>query len=122
MKKTLLLAAALACSGAAQAETWVCSTPTNYGGSYLSTYVRQDGEFSYTITTPATQEEESRILELGPLEILVETDVMLTLAKIDLDGTEVAITMINKITKQQVGDSISFHGDISRSEGSCIMI
>ena len=91
-------------------------------GSYLSTYVRQDEEFSYTLTTPATQEEESRILELGPLEILVETDAMLTLAKIDLDGTEVEITMINKITKQEVHDSIPFHGDTARSEGSCVMI
>ena len=120
MKKSLLLAALLL-SSAAQAETWVCSYP-GAGGVFLSTYVRQGAEFSYTLTTPATQEEESSTYQMRPLEILAETDAMLTLAEIKPDGTEVALTMINKITKQEVDDSISFHGDISRSEGSCIII
>ena len=122
MKKILLLAAALACSGVAQAETWVCSLPTGYGGNYLLTFIRQGDEFSYTLTAPAVRGEKSRTLEPKALEILVETDSMLTLAEIEADGTAVRIDMINKVTKQHVGDNVAFYSDTSRSESSCVEI
>ena len=121
MKKSLLLAALLL-SSAAQAETWVCSSPSSFGGSNLVTLVRQDGEFTNTLTTPAVNGGESKTYELEPLEILVETDAMLTLAEIKPDGTEVALTMINKITKQFIDDALYFSGDTARSEGTCVMI
>ena len=121
MKKALLLAALLL-SSAAQAETWVCSEPTTYGGSNLITFVRQAGKFTNTLTTPAIREEKSRTIVLEPVKILVETDVMLTLAEIKPDGTEVIISMINKITKQYVNDGLYFFSDTGRSEGSCVMI
>ena len=122
MKNSLLLAALLL-SSAAQAETWVCSAPTSFGVSYLITYVRQGEVFTgtSTITTNAPQ-QESRTDPMGPLEILVETDVMLTLARIDPDGTAVAITMINKITKQLVGGAVAFTSEQSQVEGTCVMI
>ena len=121
MKKALLLAALLI-SSAAQAETWVCSVPTGYGGNYLSTFVRQGEKFLYTLTTPAVRGEKSRTLEPKTLEILVETDSMLTLAEIEADGTSVGIDMINKLTKQHIGDIVDFYSDISRSEGSCVRL
>ena len=121
MTKSLLLAVLLL-SSAAQAETWVCSVPTGYGGNYLSTFVRQGEKFLYTLTTPAVREEKSMTLEPKTLEILVETDSMLTLAEVEADGTSVGIDMINKITKQHIGDMIDFYSDTSRSEGSCVMI
>ena len=61
-------------------------------------------------------------IESQPLEILVETYAMLTLAEINPAGTEVGITMINKITKHHVDDAVSFYLDISKDEGSCVMI
>ena len=121
MKKSLLLAA-LFLSSAAQAETWVCSSPSSFGGSNLVTLVRQDREFTNTLTTPAVNGRESKTIELEPLEILVETDAMLTLAEIKPDGTEVVLSMINKITKQYVNDGLSFSSDTAREEGSCVMI
>jgi|TARA_B110000914_G_C15240144_1_gene343730 hypothetical protein len=121
MKKSLLLAALLL-SSAAQAETWVCSTPTTYGGSILLTLVRQGEVFSYTLTTPATQEEESRTVQRDPYEILVETDAMLTLVDKAPNGRSVSITTINKITKQSINQSVDFGVDLGKSEGSCIGI
>ena len=118
----LLLLAALLLSSAAQAETWVCSEPTTYGGSNLITFVRQDGKFTNTLTTPAIREEKSRTIVLEPVKILVETDVMLTLAEIKPDGKSVGITMINKITKQYVSGAINIGYETGRSEGSCVMI
>ncbi|MDB2445308.1 hypothetical protein N9X66_09165 [Gammaproteobacteria bacterium] len=121
MKKSLLLAALLL-SSAVKAETWVCSMPTSYGGNYLVTFIRQGDEFSRTLTIPAVRAEKSRTLEPKALEILVETDSMLTLAEIKADGTAVGIDMINKVTKQHVSDAISFYSGTSRSESSCVEI
>ena len=121
MKKSLLLAVLLL-SSTAQAETWVCSEPTSSGGSYLSTYVRQGEEFSYTLTVPEVREQKSMTLEPEPAEILVETDSMLTLAEIKPDGKSIGITMINKITKQFVGGAVNYDHAIGRSIGSCVMI
>jgi hypothetical protein len=121
MKKSLLLAALLL-SSAAQAETWVCSTPASIGGSNLVTFVRQDGKFTITLTTPAIREEKSETTELLPAEILIETDAMLTLVAVLPDGKFVGIDMINKITQQYVGDSLYFSEDSAREEGSCVMI
>ena len=121
MKKLLLLAALLL-SSTAQAETYVCSVPSSIGGSNLITFVRQDGKFTNTLTTPAIREEKSRTIVLEPAEILVETDAMLTLAEIKTDGKSVGITMINKITKQYVSGAIFIGYETGRSEGSCVMI
>jgi|TARA_B100000795_G_scaffold216647_1_gene170571 hypothetical protein len=121
MKKSLLLAAMLL-SSAAQAETWVCSEVSSSGKSFLLTFVRQDAEFSLTVTTPKTQEEKSRTIESEPYEILVETDAMLTLAKIQPDGKRVSTFMINKITNQFVSNATIFDDEIPRSAGSCVRI
>ena len=120
--KRILLLAALLLSSAAQAETWVCSSPASSGGSFLSTYVRQGAEFSYTLTTPATKELESMTIEVQPFEILDETNVMLMLVAISPESDGLGIIMINKITKQEVNNAISFYGDTIREEGSCVMI
>ena len=117
-----LLLAALLLSSAAQAETWVCSSPSPDGGSFLSTYVRQGAEFSYTLTTPANQEYKSMTIESQPFEILDETNVMLMLVGISRDRDGLAIVMINKITKQEVNNAIQFYGDTVREEGSCVRI
>jgi hypothetical protein len=121
MNRTLLLATLLL-PCAAQAETWVCSLPTSYGGNYLSTFVRQGENFLYTLTTPAVGVEKSRTLEPTTLEILVENEVFLTLAEIDPDGSEVAVYIIHKEKRQYISDSARFYGDTSRSEGSCVEI
>lgn len=120
--KRLLLLAALLLPCAAQAETYVCSVPSSIGGSNLITFVRQDGKFTRTLTTPAIREEKSETIELLPAEILVETDAMLTLVAVLPDGKFVGIEMFNKITQQYVGDSLYFSEDSAREEGSCVRI
>ena len=121
MKKSLLLTALLL-SSAAQAETWVCTTPTGDGFSYLATFVRAGKEFSYRLTTPERGGSPTKNLELDPLKILVETKAYLTLANIHPYGFKVAVHMIDKQTKQYISDSIHFYGDTERSIGSCVVI
>ena len=121
MKKSLLLAALLL-SSTAQAETWVCTTPSSFGGSNLVTFVRQEKEFTNKLTLPAEEGFESMEMELIPAKILSETGTMLTLARIDPDGTEVHLAMINKITKKFVSDGVYFSSDVARTEGSCVSI
>ena len=121
MKKLFILAAMLL-SSAAQAETWVCTTPTGNGLSYLSTFVRTGTEFSRTLTTPETRDRPSSEIKSDPLKVMVENETFLTLAEIDPDGSEVAVYIIHKKTKQYITDSVYFFGDTSRSFGSCVSI
>ena len=121
MKKSLLLAALLL-SSAAQAETWVCSETLSDGSSFLLTFVRQESNFSLTLTSPETQTSTSMTLESEPREILVETDAMLTLAGISPSGKKVSIFMINKMTNQFVSNATIFDDSTSRSTGSCVKI
>ena len=125
MKKSLLLAALLL-SSAAQAETYVCSTPVLDLGfddnrSNLHTLARQDQHFAYTLKVP-----DPLLGPIGPspLEVLTETDAMLTLMEKGDDGTYVRILMINKITYDFVTDSIRFSREsfYGRETGSCVKV
>ena len=54
MKKSLLMLAALACSGVAQAETYICSTTAaNKVRQEFYTFAREGDAFSVTYTVPA---------------------------------------------------------------------
>ena len=121
IKKSPLLAVMLL-SSAAQAETWVCSTPSKLGGSYLHKLVRQEAEFDYTVTIPADQWDGENSIDSDPLELLIETDVTLTLASIDPDGVDVTVFMINKETKQFVIDAVYFEIEGGKELGSCVEI
>lgn len=121
MKKSLLLAALLL-SSAAQAETYVCSEISSEGNSYLLTFVRQESEFSMTLTTPETQTRTSTTTEIDPFKILAETNTMLTLARISPNGERVHIFMINKMTNQFVSSNANFSDVLPRTAGSCTRI
>ena len=116
MKKSLLLAALLL-SSAVKAETWVCSEVSSVGETYMTIYVRQGEKFSGTLNAPMYKN-----IDLGLLEILAETDVLLTLGGIEPDATEVGITIIEKETGRYVNGAISFAGPVGRSTGSCVKI
>jgi hypothetical protein len=123
MKKSLLLAALLL-PCAAQAETWVCSeiSTEGYNINTLLTFVRQDTDFSLTITTPEGGGFKSMTIEGDSYEILVETQAMLTLANTEPNGKRVASFMINKMTNQFVSTVASFDEELPRSAGSCVRI
>jgi len=121
MKKSLLLAALLL-SSAAQAETYVCSEVSAEGNTYFLSFVRQESEFSMTITTPETETRTGETREVGQFETLVETDAMLTLARISPEGERVNVFMINKMTNQFVSTATIFDDPTPRSTGSCVMI
>ena len=120
--KRIFLLATLLLSSVVQAETWVCTTPTGDGLSYLHTFVRTGAEFSKTLTTPERVDSPSREIESDPLKVIVENEVFLTLAEIVPDGSEVAVYMIHKKTKQFISDAVYFYGDTSRNSGSCVSI
>jgi hypothetical protein len=88
MKKSLLLAALLL-SSAAQAETWVCSTPFQQKVIVLSILCQAGVRFFlHTNCIPETQTSTAETWDAGQFKILVETDAMLTLARISPDGRE----------------------------------
>ena len=121
MKKSLLLAALLL-SSAAQAETYVCSEVSAEGNTYFLSFVRQESDFSVTLTVPETETTKAETRNVGQFKTLVETDAMLTLAGINSDGKRVNVFMINKMTNQFVSTATIFDDPTPRSTGSCLKV
>ena len=124
--KRILLLAALLLSSAAQAETWVCSSVNiEVEGSltYLRSFVRQDIGFSTALTTPMRPDKNPITFDSELINILSETDEILTLVQTDTTyGTDVSIYMINKNTKKYVVEGASSLGDTGRAEGVCVSV
>ena len=121
MKKLLLLAALLL-SSAAQAETYVCSEVSAEGNTYFLSFVRQESDFSMTVTAPETETSTAETWDAGRFKTLVETDAMLTLARISPDGERVNVFMIKKMTNQFVSTTTVFEKQTLRSAGSCLKV
>jgi len=122
MKKSLLLAVLLL-SSAVKAETWVCSTPSSVGGTYITTFVRDGDKFIATLTVPPTAELGAKTLSPKSYDISLETETMLTLSlpRIIEDGG-ISVRLINKITNEFVTDAVLLGSDTVRSEGSCVKL
>ena len=121
MKKSLLLAALLL-SSAAQAETYVCSGVLAEGNTVFLSFVRQESDFSMTVTVPETETSTAEAWDAGQFKTLVETDAMLTLARISPDGERVTVFMINKMTNQFVSTATLFEKPTPRLNGSCLKV
>lgn len=123
MKKTLLLAAALACSGVAQAETWVCAgLHSEFHSENVQTIFTFDRKEDYFAVKVSTQGEED--IEVNQ-EILAEDENLLIIGEFRLDELSGAsLRMINKKTNEFVEDSVFMSKKYAsvRQEGSCTKI
>ena len=123
MKKTLLLIAALACSGVAQAETYVCSISGYSGGQIFTKYVRTAKGFTSTITLPASSNEPAKTLGSVNLDILQETEDGLILAIAIPNTLDLGVEMISKKTLKFKSSIVMFdQEEVQSDDGSCTEI
>jgi hypothetical protein len=121
MKKSLLLAALLL-PCAAQAETWVCSPPASSKVTQsFYTLVREDDSFSVTYITPAASTGTVAMSRVySGLEILMDTNAVLILQKLDEEDADVSVYIVNKLTDSFIEQTVSMTREYGRAEGSCL--
>tara|TARA_S200002703_G_scaffold22797_2_gene19546 strand:+ start:298 stop:672 length:375 start_codon:yes stop_codon:yes gene_type:complete len=122
MNKSLLLLAALACSGVAQAETYVCSTTAEYKvGQSFYTFAREGDAFSFTYTVPAVASGTDTMTRVSNgLGILMDTDAYLILQQVDEEDGDVSVYIVNKQTDTFLQQTVSMSYEYGRAEGSCV--